>query len=205
MHRTQDSQPNATPQAVLALDLGTTTGWALSLPDRSVTHGYVSFKPQRFEGGGMRYLRFRRWLDELLATTAPRGAASGLDAVYFEEVRRHLGVDAAHAYGGFLATLTSWCEHQKIPYQGVPVGTIKRIFNFTKVRYRGLAKNGNRLFVAAALGQPVHGAQAIAGIATPVVGQERTGRPRQRRSARQFSLKTRPFAENLSVRPFNGA
>jgi Holliday junction resolvasome RuvABC endonuclease subunit len=41
-------------------------------------------------------------------------------------VRRHLGVDAAHAYGGFLATLTSWCEHQKIPYQGVPVGTIKR-------------------------------------------------------------------------------
>ena len=126
MYRPQDSQPNAASQAVLALDLGTTTGWALSLPDRSVTHGYVSFKPQRFEGGGMRYLRFRRWLDELLATTAPKGAASGLDAVYFEEVRRHLGVDAAHAYGGFLATLTSWCEHQKIPYQGVPVGTIKR-------------------------------------------------------------------------------
>ncbi len=119
-------QHNATPCAILALDLGTTTGWALSLPDRSVTHGYVSFKPQRFEGGGMRYLRFRRWLDELLATTAPSSGVSGLDAVYFEEVRRHLGVDAAHAYGGFLATLTSWCEHQKIPYQGVPVGTIKR-------------------------------------------------------------------------------
>jgi crossover junction endodeoxyribonuclease RuvC len=106
-------------RAVLALDLGTTTGWALSLPDHSVTHGFVSFKPQRFEGGGMRYLRFRRWLDEMLA-------ASGLGAVFFEEVRRHLGVDAAHAYGGFLATLTSWCEHQQIPYQGVPVGSIKR-------------------------------------------------------------------------------
>ena len=119
-------QHNATPCAILALDLGTTTGWALSLPDRSVTHGFVSFKPQRFEGGGMRYLRFRRWLDEVLATTAPSSGVSGLDAVYFEEVRRHLGVDAAHAYGGFLATLTSWCEHQKIPYQGVPVGTIKR-------------------------------------------------------------------------------
>lgn len=119
-------QHNATPCAILALDLGTTTGWALSLPDRSVTHGYVSFKPQRFEGGGIRYLRFRRWLDELLTTTAPSSGVSGLDAVYFEEVRRHLGVDAAHAYGGFLATLTSWCEHQKIPYQGVPVGTIKR-------------------------------------------------------------------------------
>ncbi|NBT83143.1 MAG: hypothetical protein EBT56_16445 [Betaproteobacteria bacterium] len=119
-------QHNATPCAILALDLGTTTGWALSLPDHSFTHGFVSFKPQRFEGGGMRYLRFRRWLDEVLATTAPSSGVSGLDAVYFEEVRRHLGVDAAHAYGGFLATLTSWCEHQKIPYQGVPVGTIKR-------------------------------------------------------------------------------
>lgn len=31
------------------------------------------------------------------------------------------------------------------------IGAIKRIFGFAKVRYRGLAKNGNRLFVAAAL------------------------------------------------------
>jgi IS5 family transposase len=30
-------------------------------------------------------------------------------------------------------------------------GVIKRIFGFTKVRYRGLAKNANRVFVAAAL------------------------------------------------------
>lgn len=31
------------------------------------------------------------------------------------------------------------------------LGVVKRVFGFTKVRYRGLAKNGNRLFVAAAL------------------------------------------------------
>ena len=37
-----------------------------------------------------------------------------------------LGTDAAHVYGGFLATLTSWCEQRAIAYQGVPVGTIKR-------------------------------------------------------------------------------
>jgi transposase, IS5 family len=30
-------------------------------------------------------------------------------------------------------------------------GVIKRVFGFTKVRYRGLAKNGNRMFVTAAL------------------------------------------------------
>lgn len=68
----------------------------------------------------MRYLRFRRWLTELKA------AAGGIAEVHFEEVRRHAGVDAAHAYGGFLATLTAWCEHHEIPYSGVPVGTIKK-------------------------------------------------------------------------------
>jgi Holliday junction resolvasome RuvABC endonuclease subunit len=104
----------------LALDLGTQTGWALHNKDQSIISGSESFKPQRFEGGGMRYLRFKKWLSEI------KDSCDSIDAVYFEEVRRHAGVDAAHAYGGFLATLTSWCEHHQIPYQGVPVGTIKK-------------------------------------------------------------------------------
>jgi Holliday junction resolvasome RuvABC endonuclease subunit len=107
-------------QTLLALDLGTTTGWALLTLDGSITSGSESFKPQRFEGGGMRFLRFKRWLTEI------KQASNGIDAVYFEEVRRHLGVDAAHAYGGFMAHLTAWCEHHQIPYQGIPVGTIKK-------------------------------------------------------------------------------
>ncbi|MDC7707231.1 crossover junction endodeoxyribonuclease RuvC [Vogesella indigofera] len=105
---------------ILALDLGTTTGWALRASDGSITSGSECFRPQRFEGGGMRYLRFKRWLTELKAV------AGGIDSLHFEEVRRHVSTDAAHAYGGFLATLTAWCEHHQIPYQGVPVGTIKK-------------------------------------------------------------------------------
>ena len=105
---------------ILALDLGTHTGWALRSLDGSITSGTEHFKPQRFEGGGMRYLRFKRWLAEI------KQSSDGISALYFEEVRRHGGVDAAHAYGGFLATLTAWCEHHQIPYQGVPVGTIKK-------------------------------------------------------------------------------
>lgn len=104
----------------LALDLGTTTGWALQTRDAHITHGFVSFKTQRFEGGGMRFLRFKHWLTQLKTMTGE------INAVYFEEVRRHVGVDAAHVYGGFMATLTTWCEHHRIPYQGVPVGTIKK-------------------------------------------------------------------------------
>ena len=106
--------------AILALDLGTTTGWALRNLRGRILSGTAEFKPHRFEGGGMRYLRFERWLDETLRL------AGDVQAVYFEEVRRHVGVDAAHAYGGFLAGLTAWCEEHAIAYQGVPVGTIKR-------------------------------------------------------------------------------
>jgi len=105
---------------VLALDLGTTTGWALQATDGLITSGTVSSRPSRYDGGGMRYLRFRGWLDQLAAERAlPQ-------AVYCEEVRRHAATDAAHVFGGLLATLTSWCEQRRIPYQGVPVGTIKR-------------------------------------------------------------------------------
>ena len=106
--------------AVLALDLGTTTGWALRDAEGPITSGTVSFRPDRFSGGGMRFLRFKRWLTEV------KNAGGGIDAVYLEEVRRHAGTSAAHIYGGFLAHVTAWCEHHGIPYEGVPVGTIKR-------------------------------------------------------------------------------
>jgi Holliday junction resolvasome RuvABC endonuclease subunit len=105
---------------ILALDLGTQTGWALTSRDGSITSGSQSFKPQRFEGGGMRFLRFKRWLTDI------KHCNDGIDQVVFEEVRRHVGVDAAHAYGGFMGQLTAWCEHHQIPYQGIPVGTIKK-------------------------------------------------------------------------------
>ena len=106
-------------ETILALDLGTVTGWALRR-NGVTTSGTQSFKPGRYEGGGMRYLRFARWLDEILVSVG------SIDALYFEEVRRHVGTDAAHVYGGLLAHLTAWCEAQGIPYQGVPVGTIKK-------------------------------------------------------------------------------
>jgi Holliday junction resolvasome RuvABC endonuclease subunit len=106
--------------AILALDLGQKTGWAARNADGAIASGTVEFKPSRWEGGGMVYLRFRAWLQEVDET------AGAIGAVYFEEVRSHRGVAAAHAYGGVLAHLTAWAEANKIPYRGVPVGTIKR-------------------------------------------------------------------------------
>jgi len=117
---TAAGHPSDCLSSILALDLGTTTGWALRSANGPVAHGFVSFKSQRFEGGGMRYLRFQTWLEGLAQDTG------GVAVIYFEEVRRHIGTDAAHIYGGFLATLTAWCERKGVAYQGVPVGTVKR-------------------------------------------------------------------------------
>jgi len=106
--------------ATLALDLGTATGWALRDRTGLITSGTASFRPGRFDGGGMRYLRFTNWLTEIDRLSGP------VETIWFEEVRRHAGIDAAHVYGGLMATLTAWAELRGVPYQGVPVGTIKR-------------------------------------------------------------------------------
>ena len=102
----------------LCLDLGTVTGWALC-NQSVIDSGTASFKNNRFDGGGMRFLKFTRWLDDMRSNNK-------LGTIYFEAVRNHKGIDAAHCYGGFLASLTSWCELHGIPYAGVPVGTIKK-------------------------------------------------------------------------------
>jgi Holliday junction resolvasome RuvABC endonuclease subunit len=101
-----------------AIDLGTKFGWAKAT-NVKVTSGSVDLKPTRFKGGGYRYLEFRKFLNDKMRDCS---------VIYFEEVRahKHKAVDAAHVYGGFLGTLSLWCEEHGIPYVGFPVGTIKK-------------------------------------------------------------------------------
>ena len=106
----------------LALDLGTHTGWALSIDELgTIMSGTWDFSTKRHEGGGLRYLRFRERLDTMRVS-------NGVTMIYFEEVRRHIGTTAAHVYGGFMATLEAWCEQWQVPYQSVPVGEIKKFW-----------------------------------------------------------------------------
>ena len=109
-------------KSILALDLGRTTGWALLTPQRSIHSGFETFKPSRFESSGMALLRFRSWLNTV------HHQAGGLGICVFEEVRRHRGTTAAHTYGEFLGQLKAWAdeENTKVPYLGIPVGTIKK-------------------------------------------------------------------------------
>jgi crossover junction endodeoxyribonuclease RuvC len=122
------SEPTTTPRhpatqraaVILALDLGTKTGWAMAKGAHVIASGTSQFRPGRFEGAGMTFLRFDRWLNDLLHN------AGSIQLVAFEEVRAHAGTLAAQVYGGFLAHLTAWCERNAVPYRGVPVATIKR-------------------------------------------------------------------------------
>ena len=100
---------------ILALDLGTHMGWAITDGASGTLHLQTPAQ-RRFEGAGMKWLRLRKFLDEV-------GTVS---LVALEEVRRHAGTDAAHAYGGALAVVTAWCEEKHIPHTAFSVGTIKR-------------------------------------------------------------------------------
>ncbi len=100
---------------ILAIDPGTHCGYASS-PFES---GVWDLSVKRHEGGGMRFVKLRAFLSKAIQL------GPNMMLVY-EEVRGHKGVDAAQVYGGIVAIITELCELQNIPYQGVPVGTIKK-------------------------------------------------------------------------------
>jgi len=102
--------------SILAIDIGTTLGWALLAQGRVIS-GRFDMRPGNKEKPGIRFLRFRK---EFLSNFRD------VHEVYFEEVRRHEGTHAAHIYGGFWAILLSFCEENAIPYRGVEVAAWKQ-------------------------------------------------------------------------------
>lgn len=113
------------PSAVLmALDLGTKTGFAVLRADGKIESGEAKFAPKANEGPGMRYVKFRRWLVEMKA------AHPGITDIVYESVMGHgaFQVIASHTYGGLLATLQAFGEHHGIAYRGIGVSTIKKRF-----------------------------------------------------------------------------
>lgn len=107
----------------IGIDPGTQCGYAWTDDNfvRSPQSGVWNLKPNRHEGGGMRFLRLDNYLADMIKTGEEGGTR-----IYYEEVRGHRGTDAAQIYGGIIATITSLCEDLGFPYAGVPVGTIKK-------------------------------------------------------------------------------
>ncbi len=109
---------------ILALDLGTSCGWALSCGG-VLTYGTRNLAARAKDSAGQRWLKFRAMLGNHYA------AAGEIHAIYYEHVSAHgprerPNVIAAHVYGGFVAHLEAWCDVQRVRLVPVSVGTVKK-------------------------------------------------------------------------------
>lgn len=130
---------------IFAVDLGSDrAGWAyLDTEARAgrelLSAGLWRLQTARTESKGVRWLRFRRLLDEAVDISRLR-----IDLVAYEEVRNHgssrmvsdrktgrprrevmFNVAAAHAYGAAEAELLAWCEGRRLEFASVTVAEIK--------------------------------------------------------------------------------
>jgi Holliday junction resolvasome RuvABC endonuclease subunit len=102
---------------ILALDMGTSTGYAIYKDDELLS-GVKKLRHDR-RASGVRALDFYRWLTHMIQE-------HGISYVYFERVYAHSGTEAAHLYGYFMHTLAAICEEYGIKCVGLSVGTIKK-------------------------------------------------------------------------------
>lgn len=103
------------PHAILALDLGTKTGWALRLQGR-FEHGVQEFVVKRGESPGMRYVRFNRWLRE-----------TGTYATFIAyEAPHHRGGAATEVANGFATRVQEFCAEMGAEHTAVHTATLKK-------------------------------------------------------------------------------
>lgn len=108
-------------QNVLALDIASTTGYAIKNREGMVSYGIHRAIATGGARKAQRWVNYRMWLSQLIQDEQ-------IDVIFYEEVKRHVGTTAAHVYGGLLA-LTEMVAHQaNVPMTGYGVGTIKKHF-----------------------------------------------------------------------------
>ncbi len=104
---------------VAGFDFAGVTGWAVTAPDGSLVSGTWWLKPPPGESPGMRYVRLRGHLDDIM-----RGYP-GLAVVAYEEAH-HRGRAATQYAHGYIATLQSWAAVNRIDHTALHSGTVKR-------------------------------------------------------------------------------
>jgi len=104
---------------ILALDLGTHTGWAIRDRDGDQIYGTIKFPNRKKDHPGQRWRAFRAWLFSMLLERQ-------IHILAYEDVRRHEGTSAAHVYGAFLALTQMVASPHGITLLPVGVGVIKK-------------------------------------------------------------------------------
>lgn len=113
---------------VLALDLATSTGWALRDSSGQVTSGVQTFDLRRGESAGMRFLRFRAWLREVMALAYSRdlGRAAREKGVVAFEQAHHRGGHATSLAVGLVTVVLEEAAAQGWETTSVHTATLKK-------------------------------------------------------------------------------
>ena len=111
---------------ILALDLATHTGWALGW-ETARESGVQVFDVKRGESPGMRYVRFRRWLVDLVFSHLPEGMAELEDValIVYEQAHQRGGA-ATEVAAGFTTRVQEFCAEHGLEHAAVHSGTLKK-------------------------------------------------------------------------------
>lgn len=102
---------------VLAIDTATKTGWATNAQG-ATEHGEEDFSVRRGESRGMRFVRFRAWLENILDLLQP-------DIVVYEQAH-YRGGAATEVCVGLVTRIQEICAKRGIDYTTYHSGTIKK-------------------------------------------------------------------------------
>ena len=112
---------------ILALDLATKTGWALRDRTGAIASGVQEFSLKRGESKGMRFLRFRKWLRDMLALGEMGISFSektpGLIA--FEQAH-HRGGHATQLCVGLMTDVLAEAARVDLEHMSIHTGALKK-------------------------------------------------------------------------------
>lgn len=103
---------------ILGLDIATKTGWAVIENNQIIESGVQDFAIKRGESPGMKFLRFRQWISELIDMTQPKFI------VY--EMAHYRGGAATECCVGLITRVQEMAAAQGIEYTSVHSSTLKK-------------------------------------------------------------------------------
>lgn len=105
---------------ILGIDLGASTGWVILDNGRYISGGTNVLKISSKETKAARWIKYRTWVIDILERVKPTSVA-------VEDVSRHSGVHAAHAYGYYRYVLEAECLLRNVPVISLSVGQWKKL------------------------------------------------------------------------------
>lgn len=126
------AEPDELNISILALDLGTHTGFACRRRDGTVLHGTENFTPRASWTPGQRWQRFRSWLSAFIVEHQ-------VNAIAYEQVIQggwkgghenagHKSGAAGDVYGGFKALVEMVADSHNLELHPTHVATVKKQF-----------------------------------------------------------------------------